>query len=106
MEDTGKKKSSKKGLLRTGRENPMLRDPRKKRTRVDEGIGRKFIAQTFIKKQKRGVLLWHHRLRIQHFTAAAWVGAVVQVPSLAWELLHATGVVKKKKKEFLLWLSG
>ena len=29
----------------------------------------------------------------------AWVTAVVQVQSLAWELLHAAGMTEKKKKE-------
>ena len=32
-------------------------------------------------------------------TAMAWVAAVAQGRSLAWELLHATGVAKKKEKE-------
>ena len=30
--------------------------------------------------------------------AAAWVTAVAQVQSLAWDLLHAVGTGKKKKK--------
>ena len=30
-------------------------------------------------------------------TAAAWIAAVAQVQSLAWELPHAAGVTKKKK---------
>ena len=35
-------------------------------------------------------------------TAVAWVTAVVQVLSLAWELLHAVGMAKKKKKKLVL----
>ena len=31
-------------------------------------------------------------------TAVAWVTAVAQVQSLAWELPHAADMVKKKKK--------
>ena len=33
-------------------------------------------------------------------TAVAQVTAVVQIRSLAWELLHAKGAAKKKKKEW------
>ena len=32
-------------------------------------------------------------------TTVAWEAAVVQVPSLAWELPHALGAAKKKKKK-------
>ena len=34
---------------------------------------------------------------IQHFTAVALVTVVVQVQSLAWELLHASDEAKKKE---------
>ena len=43
------------------------------------------------------VLLWSSKLRIWAATAAAWVAAVGQVQSLAWELLHAVGVAENKK---------
>ena len=32
-------------------------------------------------------------------SAVAWVAAVAQIWSLAWELLYATGAVKKKEKK-------
>ena len=32
-------------------------------------------------------------------TAAAWISAMAQVQSLAWELLHTMGIAKKKKVE-------
>ena len=51
--------------------------------------------------------------KVKNLTAAAQVTAEARVQSLAQELSYATGVAvkifsikKKKKKEFLLWLSG
>ena len=38
---------------------------------------------------KRGVLLWHSRLRIRHYAAVAWVQSQ--------ELLYALGAAKKRK---------
>ena len=32
-------------------------------------------------------------------TVAAWVTAMAQVQSLAWEFTHAAGVAKRKKKK-------
>ena len=50
-----------------------------------------------------GVPWWLNRLRI-HCQAVAWVMTVAQVGSLAWELLHAMSVTKKKKSgESLFW---
>ena len=51
-----------------------------------------------------GVSWWYSRLRIRwcHCCGSgpvAWVTAVAQVQSLAWELLPATGAAKKKKKK-------
>lgn len=47
------------------------------------------------KGQKRGPM-WLRGERIWHCPAVTQVAAVVQVPSLAWELLHAEGAAKKK----------
>ena len=38
-------------------------------------------------------------------TTVAWEAAVVQVPSLAWELPHALGAAKKKKKKKAIYSS-
>ena len=43
------------------------------------------------------VPLWHSGLRIGIVTAAAWIAAVAQVQSLAWELPHAAGVTRSKQ---------
>ena len=40
------------------------------------------------KKKVPELLFWLSRLRISIVTAVAQVAAMVQVPSLAWELLH------------------
>ena len=43
-----------------------------------------------------GVSWWPSSLGSGIVTAVAWVTAMVQVPSLAQELLHATGMAQKK----------
>ena len=53
------------------------------------------IVSDFQKWTWRGVPWWHSGLRL---TAVAQVTARIQVCSLAWELPHAIGTPKKKKK--------
>ena len=43
--------------------------------------------------------MWLSGLSIQCCHYNGKVTAVVWVPTLAWELLHATGMAKRKKKE-------
>ena len=58
------------------------------------------IGNTVFKRSRitwllQGVLWWSSRLGFRVVTAAAWVVAMAQVQSLAWELLHAMGTIKK-----------
>ena len=47
-----------------------------------------------------GVHLWHSALKGPSVvTAAAWIAAVIQIQSLAQELLHAAGTDKNKNKQ-------
>ena len=74
---------------------------------IASGWGTWVSRATGIRRSLLGVPLWLSRLRIQHCHCSGWIAAVAWVQSLAQELLHATGVAKKKKKkilEFLLWL--
>lgn len=50
-------------------------------------------------KSRPGGLLWHSRLRIQHYHTVASVTAVVRVRALAWEPPHTKGAAKKKSTD-------
>ena len=53
-----------------------------------------------IKRHRTGLPLWCSGLRIQQYhSRGSQVTAVAQVPSLAWELPHAMGAAKEKKKK-------
>ena len=47
-----------------------------------------------------------HQVKDQFVTAVALVTTMVQVQSLAWELMHAMRMVKKKKKLNLICTSN
>ena len=53
-----------------------------------------------------GLPLWHSRLRSGIVTAVAWVAAVAQIQSLAWELTCAASVaLRPPQKSCLIYHS-
>ena len=66
-------------------------------------IGKSNVIAYSSEEYGQGVLLWHSRLRMGIVSAAAWVAAVLWVHSLAWELMHNSGVAKKKKKKAYMY---
>ena len=50
-----------------------------------------------------GVLLWWSELKIWHYHCRGLATAVAGAPSQVWEIPHAMGVAKKKKKEKKSW---
>lgn len=63
-------------------------------------------SEQLVIKRCLGVPMWLIGLRFSVVTAVGQISAVVWVWSLAWELLHAGRVAKKKEEDvytFVLW---